>query len=192
MDTANFEFENLIARCALKDQSAFKELFDKTSGYLSAIAFRMLHSEEMANDVIQEAFSQIWENASSFNPNMGKALTWMTSIVRYRSLDVLGKEARYNRRFVSSVEYDDLLDHTPCANANDPEAAMNMSQIQNDIERLMNEVLEEDVARCIKLAYLEGFSREEIAFELGANVNTVKSWLRRGSERLRRCLESKY
>ena len=53
------EYINLIARFALKDQAALKSLYEKTSPYLNKVAFRILQSEEMSNDVIQEAFVQI-------------------------------------------------------------------------------------------------------------------------------------
>lgn len=185
------EYEELLARCALKDQSALKKLFDNTSGYLNAIANRMLKSDELANDVLQEAFIQIWENAGRYQPGLGKPLTWMTSIVRYRSLDLIEKQKRYGQKFISSDDYDDIIDSVPDDINDNPETTLVNASLLNDITVCLNEESNENVRQSIKLAYLEGFSREEIANCLKANVNTVKSWLHRGSERLKLCMAKK-
>ena len=78
----NEELENLLARCVLKDQAALEQLYQKTAAYLNAVAFRVLGSEEESNDVLQEAFLQIWDNAENFQAAKSNPLTWMASIVR--------------------------------------------------------------------------------------------------------------
>ena len=92
----NEDLINLIARCSIKDQRAFKQLFEQVGSYLNAVAFRIVKSEALSNEVLQEAFIQIWNNASSYRPDIAKPLTWMTSIVRYRALDILEKEKKHH------------------------------------------------------------------------------------------------
>src|SRR5688572_11780816 len=98
MDIPDRELETLLARCALRDTAAIKVLYDHLGGYFNVIAFRLLKSEDLSNDVLQEAFVQIWQNAGTYRADLATPLTWMTSIVRYRALDRLAKEKRHWQR----------------------------------------------------------------------------------------------
>ncbi|WP_317932243.1 RNA polymerase sigma factor [Halioxenophilus sp. WMMB6] len=62
----NDELMDLLARCTLRDQKALERLYQKTAAYLNGVAYRILGSSDASNDVLQEAFVQIWENAASY------------------------------------------------------------------------------------------------------------------------------
>lgn len=186
MQDKDDELVTLVARCAIKDQAALKQLFERVGPYLNAVAYRILRQDDAANEVLQEAFLQIWDNSSSYRPHTAKALTWMTSILRYRALDRLDKERRLNTRFVLTDEqevFDTSEQH------HSPEHEIAGSQMDSQILLCMDQ-LNEKINQSIKLAYIHGYSREEIAQKFDTNVNTIKSWLRRGSERLKQCLEA--
>lgn len=175
---------NLIARCALRDQSALKQLFEATGAYLNAVAWRILKSSDLSNEVLQEAFLQIWTNAASYRPHLAKPLTWMASITRYRALDRLDKETR-------TRNYERVLDEDmDIPGGDEPEQQLGTSQLRFHLHHCLT-TLGENIKRSIELAYLQGYSRDEIAQQLATNVNTVKSWLHRGAERLKLCLEAK-
>jgi RNA polymerase sigma-70 factor, ECF subfamily len=178
------ELINLIARCALCDQAALKQLFERVSPYLNAIALRILKSKELSNEVLQEAFLQIWNNASSYRPHMAKPLTWMASITRYRALDRLDKEVRKDKLTSPIDEMEDI------AGGDEPEHKAGASQLRFHLYQCLA-TLGENIKRSIELAYLYGYTREEIAEQFATNTNTVKSWLHRGAERLKLCLEAK-
>ena len=72
MSPRDDELVALIARCALRDQAALKKLFDRLAPYLNAVAFRIVRSEDIANDVLQEAFLQVWQNAAAYRPDLAK------------------------------------------------------------------------------------------------------------------------
>ena len=171
----------LLSRCALREQQALRALYDKVGGYLRGIAIRIVKNEECANEVVQEAFIQIWENASTYRPHLASPLTWMVSILRYRALDRL-TEIRKQQRVECS---DELAEHE---DAMTPEISMATTQHNRHIVKCM-EGLNDTMRQSIQLAYLEGYSRDEIAQKLNTNSNTVKSWLRRAAERLKQCLE---
>jgi RNA polymerase sigma-70 factor, ECF subfamily len=175
---------NLIARCALRDQNALKLLFDQVGPYLNAIAWRILRSPELSNEVLQEAFLQIWNNAASYRPHMAKPLTWMASITRYRALDRLDKETR------SRNDTRTIGDDEDFPGGDEPEQSLGASQLRFHLHQCLT-TLGDNIKRSIELAYLQGCSREEIARTLSTNTNTVKSWLHRGAERLKLCLEAK-
>lgn len=186
MDSRDDALIDLIGRCALRDQTALKLLFERISPYLNAVAYRILRSDEAAADVLQEAFLQIWNNASSYRPHLSKPLTWLTSIVRYRALDRLDRDKRYQQTF-QVFDADDVID--TIASNSTPEADAQHSQLQFHLHRCLT-MLGDNIKRSIELAYLYGHSREEIAQHFSTNTNTVKSWLYRGAERLKQCLEA--
>lgn len=187
MEPKDEELVTLIARCAINDQSALQLLVTRLSPYLNAVAFRILKSEDLSNDVLQEAFLQIWTNAASYRADKSKPLTWITSIVRYRALDRLDREKKHQDR-VQANEDEDPFDRIE--GEENPESDVQGEQERSLIESCM-EGLNEKVGLAIKLAYIEGYSRDEIAEQFQTNANTVKSWLRRGAERLKQCLEAK-
>lgn len=179
------ELINLIARCALRDQAALKHLFDQVSPYLNAVAWRILKSTDLSNEVLQEAFLQIWNNAGSYRPHLARPLTWMASITRYRALDRLDKEQRGSRNTRAIEDEEDF------PGGDEPEQNLGSSQLRFHLHQCLT-TLGDNIKRSIELAYLHGYSREEIAQTLATNTNTVKSWLHRGAERLRLCLETKH
>lgn len=186
MDAKDEELVNLIARCAIRDQAALKMLFQRVGPYLNAMAFRILRSDEISADVLQEAFLQIWNNAASYRPHLAKPLTWLTSIVRYRALDRLDHERRYHQRFESYG--DDEAIHAIAGNSNPEQDAQN-AQLNFQLHRCLS-TLGENIKGSIELAYLYGYTRDEIAEKFSTNSNTIKSWLYRGAERLKQCLEA--
>ena len=205
MQSNDQELIDLLGRCQQKDQRAIKVLYDRLAPYLNGVAFRILQSDELSNEVLQEAFVQIWQKADSYEPQLSKPLTWMTSIVRYRAIDKLQKEQRHFQRepltTQSSLSQGGLSQNGLAGGDNEPENVQipihetpdgeyARSQLRGHIVQCL-EPMNDKVKRCIELAYLMGYSREELAHEFGTKVNTVKSWLHRGSERLKLCLQNK-
>ena len=187
MDMREQELEILLTRCALRDAAALKSLYERTAGYLNAIAFRLMKSQDLSNDVLQEAFVQIWMNAANYRVEQAKPLTWMSSIVRYRALDRLAKEQRHCQRELTDGNLADLEN---VSGEEEPERVVHNEKV-NAIINICLSLLTERNRRCIELAYLEGHSREELANLFNTNINTIKSWLHRSADRLKQCLETK-
>ncbi len=187
MDAKDEELAKLLKRCALKDEAALKQLYDQLSPWLTGVAFRILKSAELSNDVLQEAFVQVWNNAASYRPEKAKPLTWICSILRYRALDRLDKEKKHQDK---RVDDEDLHALDNYVSADNVERAVQDSEVSAHLNDCL-QTISERLRTCIKLAYLYGYSRDEIAEHFASPVNTVKSWLRRGAEKLRECLETK-
>lgn len=185
MDARDDELVTLIARCAIRDQTALKQLFDRLGTYLYGVALRIIKAEDLSNDVLQDAFVQIWTNASSYRPSQSKPLTWITSIVRYRALDCLDKEHKHQSHTPDGDRDLDWLE-----SSDSPELHAQNAQMQVLLTECM-QGLSKEIRSSISLAYLEGYTRDEIAAYLQTNINTVKSWLHRGADRLKLCLEAK-
>ena len=219
MQSNDQELIDLLARCQMKDQRAIKVLYDRLAPHLNGVAYRIVQSDELSNEVLQEAFVQIWQNAGSYEFKRSKPLTWITSIVRYRAIDKLQQEQRHRHLAVLDEVDSDNRQQDGVHDAADMSAAGQLATGETDagemapvapsltttdtpdgeyarwqLRRQVQQCLEpmnDKVRQCIELAYLMGYSREELAQRFDTRVNTVKSWLHRGSERLKQCLQSK-
>jgi RNA polymerase sigma-70 factor (ECF subfamily) len=172
----------------MKDQKALEQLYRLTSSYMNAVAYKIVRSKELSNEVLQDAFVQIWDNAASFSLAQSQPLTWMCSIVRYRAIDKMRREQRHLNRIGGDNE-EEMLEATPGGLR--PQDALEKVELNAKTEACL-ERMNEKFSKSIKLAYIYGYSREELVEILGANLNTVKSWLRRGSLKLRECLQNEY
>lgn len=177
---------DLIAKCALRNQSALQELYRKVGPYLNKVAYNIVRSDAVSNEVLQDSFVEIWQNAGSYRQDLAQPLTWMTSITRYRALDALAKEKRHtDHRLHDEEDLDSFLSH-----ASTPEKAFMDAQQQQHIMECL-ETLNDRGKDCISMAYLYGLSREDLAKRFNTNVNSIKSWLHRGTQKLKSCLEQK-
>lgn len=183
----NDELMDLLARCALRDQKALEALYRRTSAYLNGVAYRILGSADSSNDVLQESFIQIWDKASSYSSAQGKPITWMTSIVRYRAIDKLRHEKRHQNR-PHHEEENEILLNIPVKNTQ--EETYSRFRLNEQLQKCL-EAMNEKFKQSIELAYLYGYSREELADALDANINTIKSWLKRGGAKLKDCMKGK-
>ncbi len=94
----------LLERVAQGDEAAFAEIYQATSPKLYAVAVRILRSREAAEEVIQDCYFRVWEQARDFNPEIAAPVTWMTAIVRNRSLDELRRRGSRPTADVSEIE----------------------------------------------------------------------------------------
>lgn len=174
----------LLARCALRDQAAFKLLYEEVAAKLNGIALRITGSRDIAEDVLQLSFTQIWNDCKTYRPDIARPMTWMTSIVRHRSLDRIKAERRRTRVIDESV---DVEIAELASSEKGPMEYFALNQSREEIGQCM-ERLSAPQQRSVMLAYYFGLSREEIAAKLDCAAGTVKSWLHRGLKRLEECL----
>ena len=179
----NARLMELLARTALKDQQAFAELYRLTSPHLYAVALRILREAAAAEEVLQESFVNIWHHAGSYVAAKSQPLTWLTSIVRNRCLDQL------RRREVETVTMDDEEEGLALRAEDPTPLEMLLSGADTRAVRGCVEALEPTQKQAIALAFFQGLSHSELAQHLRQPLGTVKSWVRRGLERLRDCLD---
>lgn len=174
----------LLGRCALGDQRAFAELYRLTSAKLFGVALRILRREDWAEEVLQEGFMNIWDHAAEYAAAKSQPLTWMTSIVRNRSLDWLRRPHRED----TSEGYDLLIENLR-DDAAGPLEQLTQSAEASALARCLRE-LDSQQRQSIALAFQRGLSHSELAAHLKQPLGTVKTWIRRGLERLKGCLSS--
>ncbi|WP_322403316.1 sigma-70 family RNA polymerase sigma factor [Massilia luteola] len=179
----NDRLYHLLAAVALQDRKAFRALYDATSAKLFGVALRVLRKDELAEDAVQDAFVAIWHAASGYQPHLAAPLTWMVTIVRNKALDIL-RRARTGGADVQ-VELDDAD-----VRADTAAGPYELAQASRDARALADcmDTLAGRQRQAIGMAYLHDLSHSEVAGRLDLPIGTVKTWIRRGLERLRECL----
>lgn len=172
----------LLSASARGDQKAFRLLYEKTSAHLLGLCVRILRRQEWAEEAMQEAFIKIWHHASDYHTEKGTVMTWLISIVRYRALDML-------RRHQETQPLDDtLMEGLPDLSP----GPLDMTLYDADLVALNHciDTLQENQRKSISLAFMHGLTHEQMTTHLDVPLGTVKSWVRRGLQALKRCLQS--
>ncbi|MET0731575.1 MAG: sigma-70 family RNA polymerase sigma factor [Casimicrobiaceae bacterium] len=176
----------LVARVALADQAAFAELYRQTSSHLYSVALRIVREPAAAEEILQEAYVSVWHHAGTYVAAKSQPLTWLTSIVRNRCLDQL------RRREVDTVtltpETDDEPAFDPPSEGPTPVELL-LQGAEAQAVRDCVDALDAGPKQAIALAFFQGLSHAELAAQMREPLGTVKSWVRRGLDRLKRCLD---
>ena len=147
------------------------------------VALSMAADRQLAEDALQDAYLSIWQKAGHFNADAGSPMSWLTAIVRYRTIDRL-RACKGRRREVLLPEKDLAWlageDRPPSPNVD--------GNGGRDIRRCLKQ-LNENHRRAILLAFYLGLSHGELATRLNSPLGTVKSWIRRGLSNLKTCLD---
>jgi RNA polymerase sigma-70 factor (ECF subfamily) len=181
MGTDTREIADLIARCALRDRAAFRDLYGRTSAKLYGVTLRILKDRAEAEEALQEVYVKIWQRADRYVPGGFSPISWLVAVARNHALDVL--RARKPR----SDDIDLALDVADAGP--DPEQAAANRGERARIDDCLGQ-LDADKADAVRGAYLDGFSYEELATRHEVPLNTMRTWLRRSLMKLRECLSA--
>ncbi|GJI97467.1 RNA polymerase sigma factor [Duganella caerulea] len=170
---------------ANRDAAAFRALYDATSAKLFGFALRILIKRELAEEVLQESFVAIWNNAGTYQSQLAAPMTWMTTIVRNKAFDLL-------RRSDVTTEIDGEQFDSEVINAlHDPGAtpieALEMSRDAKALAYCMS-ALEGLHRQVLGLAFFHDLSHSEVAQQMALPIGTVKTWIRRSLDKLKTCL----
>lgn len=179
------QLRGLLAAVALGDRTAFRQLYDATSAKLFGFALRILRKEELAEEAVQDAFVSIWHAAGSYQAHLAAPLTWMATIARNKALDI--RRRAQATAEADSVEFDSELADVLPDSAAGPHERAELSRDAQALARCMD-TLAGRQRQAIGMAFLHDLSHSEVAAQLSLPLGTVKTWIRRGLERLRDCL----
>ena len=160
--------EELVRRIQVKDKLAFEYLYDRYSKAIYGVIFRILKSEEVASEVLNDAFLRYWERSEKYDFAKGKLYTWMVNIARNLAIDKTDS--------VESFVY--------------AEVALPMEEMKVDgigVRELLSK-LKPDQAEIVDLMYFQGYTQSEIEEKFNIPLGTVKTRLRAGMTLLRKLL----
>ena len=163
-----------------QDQKAFSYLYDNYAGALYSIVNSIVTDREIANDVLQEVFVNIWRKIDSYDPEKGRLFTWMLNIARNAAIDK-----------VRSKGYKDSLKNQPLpenVNSNN-EMVITAPRIDDiGLKKILTK-LKPEQKQLIDLSYFQGWTHEEIAKLLDIPLGTVKTRIRTALTQLRTMIQ---
>jgi RNA polymerase sigma-70 factor (ECF subfamily) len=175
----DFDYESALAACARGDRYALRAIYERERRWLMAVALRVTRRRELAEEVLQEAFVQIWRKAGTFDAALGSGRGWIYTVVRHSALNAVRSSAR-----VTTVDDEALVALA------DAQAGWRAGAREIDAVALAEclDRLDEQKRTCVVLAFVDGYTHEELARHLGTPLGTVKSWIRRALITLKECL----
>lgn len=184
MEYSTLADESLIRLIARAQPDALTALYDRYNRLVFSLAFNIVGDQATAEEITLDVFSRVWEKADTYQANQAKVTTWLTSIARHRSIDLV-------RRRRSRPEKDSLswfeLPATALLNGHNPETATELALQQAQIRAAVAQ-LPADQQQALALAYFKGYSHRQIAEELGQPLGTIKTRIRLAVQKLRQLL----
>jgi RNA polymerase sigma-70 factor, ECF subfamily len=168
----------LMRRIADKDETALAVVYDRYGRLVYSVALRVLRNTDLAEEVSQDIFYQLWRTAFAFNPSRGSLSGWLLVCTRNRAISRLR-----GRAFEPAAE---LREHVGALKVNledDLAQAQQISRVRAALEKL-----QPAQRQALELAYFEGLTHTEIARRTGEPLGTVKTRLRAAVEFLKKAL----
>lgn len=184
MDYSKLDDEVLIRLIEADNANSLGELYDRYHRLIFSLALNIVGDSGSAEEITLDVFTLIWRKASTYNPEKAKVSTWMTTITRNRSIDVLRRWGSRPERLSldlfqipsSQLPLDDTLEE-------DAQAALLKERVREAISQLP-----EDQKEALQLAYFKGYTHRQIAEVLDQPLGTVKTRIRLAMGKLRKIL----
>lgn len=184
-DTTSFDYERNLQACAAGDRAALQSLYQQEARHLLGVALRIVRQRQQAEDILHDAFVNIWNKASSFDAALGSGRGWIYSVTRNLAFNAVRDGAREVSVDEETAEALDV-ETSVGAHSHMPDAfelRANLGKLNDCLERL-----EPARRNCILYAYVDGCSHGEIAERTNTPLGTVKAWIKRGMGSLRECM----
>jgi RNA polymerase sigma-70 factor (ECF subfamily) len=185
-ELATYGDDALIRLVALRRSDALSALYDRYSRLVFSLALHVVGDRETAEEITQDVFYRVWENAATYRSDQAKLTTWMTSITRYRAIDILRKRKIRPER--DSLDWEDVELELNSGGLDSPEELTELALQQRRV-RVAIAALPQDQQDVLALAYFQGLSHSQIAERLGQPLGTVKTRIRLAMQRLRDLLK---
>jgi RNA polymerase sigma-70 factor, ECF subfamily len=170
-------------RRAARDPRAIELLYDQYGGVAFALAYRILGERGLAEDVVQEAFFNIWRQGALYDAGRGSARTWVLTIVHHRAIDQVRTMRR--RTYADTA----IKDAVPLVSTEDTWASV-VQGLERDRVRQAMAALPPEQEQVVEMIYYGGFTHQQVAERVGIPLGTVKGRLRLALEKLRDLLRA--
>lgn len=164
------------------DERALLALYEATLSRVYGLVLRLVRRPQLAEEVAEEVFFQVWRQAPRFDAARGRPLTWLLGMARSRAIDAIRREARFQHE---ELDEETVPLSTPTAESGDELLAV--AQGHAELHRALL-LLKPQPRQLVALAFFNGLSHEEIASQTSLPLGTVKSQIRRALITLRESL----
>jgi len=178
--TTEISEEELVRKLANRETKGLEILYDNYSAVLYGVIHRIVQNEEIAEDLLQEAFLKIWNNFGQYDASKGRLFTWMINICRNLSIDKLRSRDFVNQNKNHPIE-NSVIGLASVISSYNPDTI----GIKEIVKRL-----EPDYRTIIELLFFEGYSQSEAADKLNIPLGTVKTRSRAAILKLRMLFDS--
>ena len=170
----------IIRQLKRQDQSVLAVLYDSYAPALYGVVLRIVQSEPIAQDVLQETFVKIWRNGPSFDPQKGRLFTWMLNIARNTAIDTIRSAHYRNKQKIQSIDQSvyNSASHSEQFNVNH----IGLDKLVGNLDDKYREVID--------LIYFKGYTQSEVVKALGIPLGTVKSRVRIALRELRKVFQN--
>jgi RNA polymerase sigma-70 factor (ECF subfamily) len=182
--TPDNQLMDLIDRVAARDEVALKLLYDQTASRLYGLALRILGNKEWAEDVLQESFLGIWRSAGTTGTR--SAHPGLDGHAGAQPGPGFLRRRRAERLHLN-LPIEDFEELPQDKDAQGPMQLVEASEQAVVLHQCL-EKLEQPQRQVVSLAYLNDLSHSELASSLKLPLGTVKTWMRRSLEQLRKCM----
>jgi RNA polymerase sigma-70 factor, ECF subfamily len=174
----DLSIESLLRDVAGGDRTAFAEVYDRISSRVMGLVTRLLRDRAQSEEVTQEVFLEIWQQAGKFDANKGSGMAWVLTMAHRRAIDRIRASQKSHERDLKIGIRDMERDFDGVSES--VEIRIENERVKRSMSRLT--ALQREA---VILAYYGGYSHSEMAEILGIPLGTVKTRLRDGMIRLR-------
>ena len=173
----------LVTGVARGDTAALEALYERYASRVLGVALKIIGDQALAEDILQETFWRVWQNAAAYQSQLGPFTGWLFRIVRNLSIDAYRRRNVRPQAILSANGSDPILDETPDPDTDVPEQAQAI--LTNRQIRTALESLPHVQRQVIELAYFYGMTRQEIAEATGEALGTIHTRARLALQKLR-------
>lgn len=174
------QLEVLVERFQKKDVSAFEELHGMYAENICGAINTIVRDEDLSQEICQDVFLKIWNNAESYNSSKGRFFTWILNIARNAAIDkVRSKSYKNSKKNLSATYFVGIL-----ANEEQSDASVDANHLKRLVKGLKEKCIE-----IIEMLYFRGYSQKEASEELDIPIGTVKTRNRSCISQLRNNLQ---
>ncbi|GJM15773.1 MAG: RNA polymerase [Thermodesulfobacteriota bacterium] len=164
------ELKTLLSLISNGDENAMRTFYQQTVRLVYSMSHKIISNPEEAEEVALEVFMYVWNNASKYDSDLSKPLSWLLMITRSRSIDKIRKSAK-------TVHIDDSIDDSMVTGTDNPEDTYVASEMRKITKHAMAQLTPKQ-KEVVELSYYHQYSHSEIADKVGIPVGSVKSTIR--------------
>lgn len=169
--------KELVASLKNREKRGFAKLYDSYSAALYGVILKIVRSEEIAQDVLQDSFVKIWKNIDGYDSSKGTLFTWILNIARNTAIDKTRSQVFKKNAKTDSIDI----------NTSDVRVSTQIPIEHIGLEKMLTQ-LKPELQEIIDIVYFQGYTHSEAAKELNLPLGTVKTRVKIAVRELRKLI----